>query len=615
MPPMTPRAPVLLLAAFAAFAALRGAAAEPVSAARFLGGECDSLRVSVDAVVADVLRDETDPEFVFLVLDLDGETVYAPIRTDSDGGTAERLVAPLVGARVRATGICDAYVPEPRRQLGRQLYIASAHDIAVLSPAPEDPFDVPALGDTRLMSPGAIARLGARRLSGKVLASWKSEESLLRARDGRIFRASFADRPAPAPGDFVEVAGRPATDVHRVNLERAKWRIAEPFAAPEEPPTNIVAREVMSDDLGRLHVKPRFLGRTVRLRGIVRNRVADGGDTVLYVEDGGFLVPVRFPAEGADVGAGAEVGSVVEATGVCVLDIENWRPDAAFPQIKGFFVVARDAGGIRVVSRPPWWTAGRLFAVIGILLAAVAVAAAWSLSLRALAERRGRALLRSRLAQAKASLKVVERTRLAAELHDSLAQNLTGVSMEIGAAKRLLPPDAPPAAVRHLEFAANAIDSSRDELRNCLWDLRGSALDEPDMERAVELSVAPRVGAASLSVRFPVPRAELSDALAHAALRIVRELAVNAVRHGGAKSVAIEGRVDGDRLVLRVSDDGCGFDPESAPGIDQGHFGLQGIRERADLFAGTVSIDSAPGRGTRVTVALALSGGTEDEGQ
>jgi signal transduction histidine kinase len=185
--------------------------------------------------------------------------------------------------------------------------------------------------------------------------------------------------------------------------------------------------------------------------------------------------------------------------------------------------------------------------------------------------------------------------------------------MEIGAAKRLLPPDAPSAAMRHLEFAANAIDSSRDELRNCLWDLRGSALDEPDMERAVELSLGPRAGAAALSVRFPVPRASLSDALAHAALRIVRELAVNAVRHGGAKSVAIEGRIDGDMLVLSVSDDGCGFDPASAPGIDQGHFGLQGIRERADMFGGTVSIDSAPGRGTRATVSLALSGGKENQ--
>ena len=580
---------LLSLLSIAAFAAPMCAADAPraVSAAEFLGGSADSQRVEMEATVSDALSDETDPKFVFLVLDADGETIYAPVKCGNDNMSS---VERLVGARIRATGVCDPYVPEPRRQLGRQLFIAGLNDIEVLRPAPSDPFDVPELGDTKLMTPAEISRLDHRRTAGRILASWSDTESLLETPSGRLVRVSFASRPAPKSGSFAEVAGRPVSDVYRVNLERARWRPAEPYDFADVAATNVTARDIMLGDNGQVQVKPQFLGKTIVLRGTLRNR---NGDT-LNIEDGSFVVPVVTSGADPDI----EPGSVVEATGICVLDVENWRPNAAFPQIRGFFVVC-GAGGLRVVARPPWWTSGRLFAVIAILLAAVAAILIWNRSLRVLAEKRGRALLRAQLSQIKSTLKVSERTRLAAELHDTLAQNLTGVSMEISAAQRLLPESAPPAAMQHLEFASNAIASSRDELRNCLWDLRGEALDQPDMEKAVEFSIRP-------------PRARLSDALAHATLRIVRELTINAIRHGGAKTIRIAGCIDGDLLRFSVSDDGRGFDPESAPSIDQGHFGLQGIRERVDTFGGSISIDSSPGRGTRVDVTVAIEGEEED---
>ena len=590
------------LFAFAALTAQLCAAHSPriVSAGEFLGGSVDGCNVAIEAVVSDALSDETNPRYVFLVLETGGETIYAPMKCPAeDKAKAEKLV----GARIRVTGQCDAYVPASRRQMGRQLYIANMDDIMVLTPAPNDPFDVPELGDTRLMTPAEISRLDHRRTVGRILASWSDTESLLETPSGRLVRVSFANRPAPRSGTFSEVVGRPVSDVYRVNLERARWRPADAFDFADMAATNVSARDIMLDENGQVQVKPQFLGRTIVLRGTLRNRNND----TLNVEDGSFVVPVI--AEDADTDI--EAGSIVEATGICILDVDNWRPSAALPQIRGFFVVC-GADGLRVVARPPWWTSGRLFAVIAILLAAVAAILVWNRSLKALAERRGRALLRAQLGQIKSTLKVSERTRLAAELHDTLAQNLTGVSMEISAAQRLLPESAPPAAMQHLEFATNAIASSRDELRNCLWDLRGEALDQPDMEKAVEFSIRPHVGDTSVAIRFRVPRARLSDALAHATLRIVRELTVNAIRHGGAKTIRIAGCIDGDLLKFSVSDDGSGFDPESAPSIDQGHFGLQGIRERVDTFGGSISIDSSPGRGTRVDVTVAIEGEEED---
>lgn len=587
-----------------AFLAARLCAADAprvVSAAEFLGGAVDGCNVAIEAVVSDALSDETDPKFVFLVLEADGDTIYAPMKCGNGNMSS---VERLVGAKIRAKGVCDAYVPEPRRQLGRQFFIAGLDDIDVLRPAPSDPFDVPELGDTKLMTPAEISRLDHRRIAGRILASWSDTESLLETPSGRLVRVSFANRPAPDGGTFAEVVGRPVSDVYRVNLERARWRPSDPYDFAETSATNVTARDIMLGENGQVQVKPQFLGKTIVLRGTLRNR---NGDT-LNVEDGSFLVPVVAPEANPDI----EPGSVVEVTGICVLDVENWRPNAAFPQIRGFFVVC-GADGLRVIARPPWWTSGRLFAVIAILLAAVAAVLVWNRSLKALAERRGRALLRAQLGQIKSTLKISERTRLAAELHDTLAQNLTGVSMEISAAQRLLPASAPSAAIQHLEFASNAIASSRDELRNCLWDLRGEALDQPDMEKAVEFSIRPHVGDTSVAIRFRVPRARLSDALAHATLRIVRELSINAIRHGGAKTIRIAGCIDGDLLKFSVSDDGRGFDPESAPSIDQGHFGLQGIRERVDTFGGSISIDSSPGRGTRVDVTVAIHGKEEDK--
>ena len=593
---------------FIAFASY-GDTARAVSASEFFGDRCDYRRVSVEATVTDVLQDETNPKCVFFVLDFDGKTIYAPMKTSSCN-SAGHLAARFVGAHVRATGLCDPFVPEPRRQLGRQLYISSIEDIHVISPAPDDPFSVPEIGDTQLMTPPEIAKLGRRKISGTVLASWGGKESLLRTRDGVLARISFAEAPAPRRGENIEAAGLPASDVYRVNLERAVWRKdanLPPFAA--QSAVDATAEEIMTDGTGRLSVKPQFHGKNIRISGMARSIYESGGDTVVSLENGRFMVPVRFKK--TDDSPEIEIGSRVEATGTCILDVDNWRPNAALPQIKGFFVVC-DADGLRVISHPPWWTAGRLLVVIAFLLAAIGAVLVWNASLRRLAERRSRELLKSRVSELKSSLKVSERTRLAAELHDSLAQDLTGVAMEIDAARKWIPPDSSRDAIRHLDFASNAIDASREELRNCIWDLRGSALDEPDINKAVGFALMPHMGEANLVCRFLVPRSKISDTLAHATIRIIRELATNAVRHGHAKTVRVAGCVDGTTLRFSVEDDGCGFDPATAPGIDQGHFGLLGISERVGALDGTFSMKSCPGKGTRAEVTLPIDGGKED---
>ena len=134
--------------------------------------------------------------------------------------------------------------------------------------------------------------------------------------------------------------------------------------------------------------------------------------------------------------------------------------------------------------------------------------------------------------------------------------------------------------------------------------MRSDTLGMDDFSEAVAKTVRQGTGDAKLSVRFAVRRDQLSDSTAHAILCIVRELAVNAARHGKARNIKIAGSQDDDGIRLSVADDGCGFDPATRPGPMEGHFGLQGAKERLAAIGGTMHIESSPGNGTKVTVEI-----------
>ena len=126
------------------------------------------------------------------------------------------------------------------------------------------------------------------------------------------------------------------------------------------------------------------------------------------------------------------------------------------------------------------------------------------------------------------------------------------------------------------------------------------------MDAAIRKTLCQNLAGIDLSVRFNVPRETFSDNTAHTILKIIRELAANALRHGKATSLKIAGAIDDGKLLFSVRDNGCGFDPDLAPGISQGHFGLQGIAERLERLNGEMKIESSPGNGAKVTVTLPI---------
>lgn len=560
-----------------------------------------------EGVVTDVFRDEIDRRNTFLTL-RDGSfklTAALPRKIEPNA-------AVLLGARIRANGYYCRIARSFRTYAGSILMIDGRPQILV--PPTKDPFDVPSLAFYPLRTPEEIDRLPRQSVTGLVLAAWRENQLLVRSSEGPLLGAELLTGvELPHVGETIRLAGKPATDLFRLNLVEAICQRLPVSATIHEAPEDIDPNDLMDESA---HPKatsiPRYQGQTVRIVGVVDKLLdADTPDVRLNLTCGDLTVPIWpgfAPAESLHL----EPGTRISATGTCVFESDNWQPNRIFPHVSGPSIILRDADDIRVLSRPPWWTPRRMLTLITLLLVGLLVFVFWNRCLNHLVNRRSHELAREKLKKESAQLKIGERTRLAVELHDSLSQNLEGVACQVVATRNVLKTD-PAAAAACLETTERMLDSCRLELRRCLFDLRGNALEEKNLADAIRTTLAPLCDGVDLNVRFDVRRANFNDTSTHATLCMIRELVSNALRHGQASQIRVAGECHDGLLSFSVRDNGCGFDTKTRPGPNQGHFGLEGIRERAERFDGSAVLESRPGSGTRVTVTLKLSAEKENE--
>jgi len=444
---------------------------------------------------------------------------------------------------------------------------------------PKDPFYAPPLGALASLSLEDAPRLNTRTQSGLVVACWQGDSLIIRTRAGEYLRARLHKSPAPHRGEHIELAGHTAADGERIMLADALWRPTQSLGIREEPAVSLSGSDLQTNARGDTRLRTDLFGRRLTLTGIVRNG-SNGSRHRFYLEDAQHLIPVDFSGC-PEVGNGLQPGSRIAVTGVCLIE-------------DGIVLLPGDVGDLLVISRPSWWTPTRFWVLIGILAVLLVFILWWNRSLRRLTRRREQELQREQFANESNRLKVEERTRLAVELHDTLSQSLAGISLELAAA----------GASPHVDRAARALKSARAELRNCLWDLRSRTFDKTDMREAVLKTLVPVIDESRLRVRFSVPRESLSDNSAHALLCAIRELVGNALTHGKANVVRVAGTMEDGLVSCSVTDDGCGFDPATAPGPNDGHFGLQGVRERILRLGGNLTVESAPGHGAKMTFTL-----------
>ena len=566
---------------------------QPITARQLYTSERLDEPFVLEGIVRDAFRDEIDPNFTFIALDCDGTTVHAAYYTADD---PECSIERLMGEPVSVIGIRTFNFP---MQLSVRTHFSQIKPTSSDIPDPFAAADLPY--QITLPLSKELSR-GRRKTSGFVLARWGSGSCLLQTETGQRLLADLTDSVLPEYGSHIVVTGLPDTNLHVTRLRHALWRLAptnRSFSAETALPTTI--RNIISDEQGRRKFKARLIGRTVSLCGRLILPTATDKPSVFHLEQDGEIARVDFSST-PGILDGIPNGSIVDVTGVCIMETGE-RPSR--PHITGFFLVTRTTDDIRLVSRPPWWTFERLAVLFGIFLLVLGGVLVWSLMLRRLSERRGAELAKEKLAVAESELKVYERTRLAIELHDMLSQTLSGISMQIGTVRKFFDVNREK-ALHHLDIAAKTLFACRENLRDCLWDLRSRALEEPDLGTAIRETLEPHVENTALVIRFQIPRERLTDNTAHAILSIIRELVVNAIRHGKASTVRIAGCIEESRVLFSVADNGSGFDPDCAPGVAQGHFGLQGIRERVEGFEGDLNVSSATGQGTKVTIALKL---------
>ncbi|MFG2692102.1 sensor histidine kinase [Kitasatospora sp. NPDC048407] len=195
--------------------------------------------------------------------------------------------------------------------------------------------------------------------------------------------------------------------------------------------------------------------------------------------------------------------------------------------------------------------------------------------------------------------RLAERQRLAREIHDTLAQGLSGIVLLARESAAALP-DSPPDAAALLREIEQTASANLAEARRFVHALTPPALDDTTLADALRRLADGADAAFHLDGEpYPLP-VEAEVAL----LRLTQEALANAVRHAAAQHIAVTlGYLD-DTVTLDVYDDGTGFDPATAPA--PGSFGLHGMHERIAALGGTLTVESTPGEGTAVAATLPL---------
>lgn len=191
-----------------------------------------------------------------------------------------------------------------------------------------------------------------------------------------------------------------------------------------------------------------------------------------------------------------------------------------------------------------------------------------------------------------------ERRALARELHDEVGQQLGAIKLNLKALA------AAGGDAERIGDGLAIVETTIAHIRDRALELRPALLDDLGLAAALEWLCRQQAQRSGLAVNFrAAPLPDLGSDLATAAYRIAQEGISNALKHAEASSITVALHAEGNRLGVEVSDDGRGFDPaDAAPGI-----GLPGMRERASSLGGSLQLDSAPGRGSRLLARFPLA--------
>lgn len=215
--------------------------------------------------------------------------------------------------------------------------------------------------------------------------------------------------------------------------------------------------------------------------------------------------------------------------------------------------------------------------------------------------------MRVRRLQSQFDAVLAERTRIAREIHDTLAQGFVGVSVQLELTSQLLTQSQVSAAHQQLDQTRAFVRQGLADARRSIWELRATTAQDAlpvQLTRQVEQAA---LGKFTSSVEIGGTYRALSPTLEREVLRIAQEALANVVRHANATHVSVSLRYHSNLVVLSIADDGRGFNTSDNSLLESGHFGLQGMRERSAQIGARLQLESSPGKGTTLLLEVPIT--------
>ncbi len=498
-----------------------------------------------------------------------------------------------VDAEVRLRGLCFNLHNDIRQFVRPFVQVPRGVEVVVERPPPGNPFD----GQPRLVA----SLLRFDQLSGKLghrihvrgVVIHHQPGAVLWIRDGdHSLRVETTQAGALQAGDEVDVLGFAAVRDYSALLEDAVFRKRSVQPPPRPHVLTDVAGALLRDaDLVQLDA------RLTELR-----RFADSVSLTLAWGQTSVPAQMRLLPD-ARVPDDWLPGSLVRISGLCSVVTDEAGPLGGLWEPNSFQLLLRSPADLSVMQPPPWWNAERVVWVLsGFLSLALGTVAVVMLASRRRVKDQEH---RRAMAEAEFTAILSERNRVAREIHDTLSQNLSAISVQLELARTHAADISPPAR-SHIGTAHKLARAALAEARDSIWNMRSHVLEKGDLGDALEGILTRMVEGTGVvpTMRVEGDRRRLSPMIENNLLRIGQEAITNASKHAKPAHVDVTLAFNGRTVRLAVQDDGLGFVTGLQPTGDRRSFGLVGIRERAELLGASVEIKSAPGQGTRVVVAV-----------
>ncbi len=558
--------------------------AHPVTYQQLTTGALDAQWVEIKGVIRQCFDPAPGSDIQRIIVAVDGGLVPVRISVPKNSWIHQ------VDAEVRIEAICLYQFNHKRQALSPVLQIPPGVPLWIEKEPPADPYAVPVRSSASLWQFSPEIPQGHRvHLRGVV--TFAQPGSLVWIRDESSgFRIQTSQQDNLLAGNEIDVLGFPGSSSSAPLLEDAVFRkISETTPPPPVALSNFSEAYDHQDDLVTLAAK------LIEIQ-TVQNEVA------LTLEKDGktFKGIFKFPPA-APVYPDWQVGSQVRIMGICSLVYDESRPQAGVWTPQSFQILLRTPGDLEILQPPPWWTPRHIIYLLGGVALASLLATAWVVWLSREQKRR------RTMAEREFAAILSERNRLAREIHDTLAQGLGAISMQLELAKSRLPTEANGTG-QHLELAHQLVRSNLADARNTIWNMRSQVLETGNLASALTDILQQLSGNTGVEGRMRVNGRlrRLPPVTENNLLRIGQEAITNAVKHAQAKLIQVELHFEDKAVRLVVRDDGRGFDPAQPPPGESG-FGLMGMRERGEELQAQLIVNSASGGGTEVTLVVPVA--------